>query len=95
MIEKPLPIRMREAADTLEEATRRYSELHRTVDAQSVDWRPSNLRSVAGVFEREDVKNDLMQIIYEMKGFQGPPSDVVANAILKRFDITHKAHDDQ
>lgn len=54
-----LPERMRQAADILEEASARYDRLRnkgakRPGDYELVDWRPANLRYVAGQFEHED-----------------------------------------
>ena len=57
MTEKTLPERMREAADTLEEATKRYfSDGVRkiAIEPEYADWRPINLRYCAETFETED-----------------------------------------
>lgn len=57
-----LPVRMREAADTLEEATKRYFAVRDSgagdreilAHPDHHDWRPVNLRYVADRFEEED-----------------------------------------
>jgi hypothetical protein len=52
-----LPQRMREAADTLVEATKRYHNYgvdRGEVDPELQDWRPANLRYIADEFEKEE-----------------------------------------
>jgi len=50
----PLPVRMRLAADVLEQTTTRY---HGTgAESSHVDWRPVNLRYVADDWERADAR---------------------------------------
>lgn len=52
-----LPQRMREAADTLVEATERYRPGGTDApDPELHDWRPANLRYVADQFEEEDME---------------------------------------
>jgi hypothetical protein len=63
----PLPSRMKNAANVLEDASRRhYKEMVAKVD--EIDWRPANLRYVADGWEFEDDKanqvTELAQLLY-------------------------------
>lgn len=99
MTERPLHERARDAADTLEDMTRRYfrettgKDFRETTGKgpEFVDWRPVNLRDVADQFEQEDaesaaVRRQLINLIHNRLR----TSIEVVDDILSHFTVTPK-----
>lgn len=107
MAETPLPTReliarMREAADTLQDASRIYFDESRAEGASNIGWRPVNLRSVAHNWEADLDAEDLVaeQLTQCIAGFltDSPQYETVARGranpiarlVMARFDVKPK-----
>lgn len=96
MAETPKPTReliakMREAADTLQDATFIYFDERNPGRASQTDWRPVNLRSVARDWETQlDEDNRMAEQIAEMMTDPTRSNLDIAHEIIQRFDVKPK-----
>jgi hypothetical protein len=107
MAETPKPTReltrkMREAADTLQDASRIYFDESRAEGASNIDWRPVNLRSVADNWDAEIDAEDLVieQLVQCIAGFltnsqqyeqlARERANPIARLVLANFDVKRK-----
>lgn len=86
MMDKDLPDRMDDAADTLVEATYRFNKTCR--DPENIGWRPVNLRSVADDFRREDRCASGLSVVINAAIDRGEAADEITASILEKYQVT-------
>ncbi|RIT69244.1 hypothetical protein [Mycobacteroides abscessus] len=100
---KELTARMREAADTLQDASRIYFDESRTEGASNIDWRPVNLRSLADDWDAALDAEDLLteQLTQCIAGYLTDSqqyekvarrrANPIARLVMDNFDVKPKA----